>query len=142
MLVGLVGATCRDPSSAYRREPFPDAAGLKQDPAFTVLVDSLSISGRPLVVLGTQSTFGRLRQKLAPRLQAYGWKISSASDQALSEDTVLAAQKDEQCIYFWNMNPGSFAPGMRTEAIRENPDFELEASRYVTVFRVWISGCG
>ena len=122
--------------------PFPGPGEMKDDPAFRVLVDSTDISGRPLVVLGAQSTFDELRQDLTPRLEDYGWELTRSDVQAIPQEDLLRAEKDDRCIYYWNMSPGSYAPGMRNEAIRENPRFDEQARQYVTLFRVFISDCG
>lgn len=141
VLLGLVAAVCGEPGPIQQRASFPGPNELKNDPAFAVLVDSTSISGDAILVLGIQATFGDLRQELAPRLEDNGWKIRPRHPQGPPEDSVFAAEKDAMCIYYWNMSPGSWDAGFKEEAVRENPRYEEQASQYVTVFNVWVDDC-
>jgi hypothetical protein len=138
LLLGIA-ATCgtvgdRESSS------FPGPDQLSSDPEFTVLVDAWSISGDPLLILATHRTFEELHDDFVPRLSDHGWSSVKPSE-GFPESNAFSAEQGDSCIYYWNMSPGSWAPGMKAEAERENPQFQEQATNFTTVFRVWIDDC-
>lgn len=143
LVLSSLAATCSVPDGRAERQ-FPGPDELRAWPGFVVLADGISITSDPFLVFGTDETFLDLRDILVPRLVDNGWDVRSEDVQYRPREYVLVAQRGrDTCIYYWSLNED--APGtrhMRMEAIRINPQFAEEASKYTTVFCVLVSNCG
>ncbi len=142
----VAAAVCGElPQQGTRQMPFPGPSELKADPSFVVLVDGTDGSGDPFLVLGTQLTFSELRDKLVPKLEANGWKVTHPVPNPrahITDSDVIAAENGADCIDYWNMNQGAWAaPILRPDAARESAAFERQSAAYVTVFAVYRLEC-